>query len=64
MFDLEEYEILMSGFMEFATEKALYQPSTLSRYKVILDDYFNSNVIDKVEKNSYGEIFSQERLSL
>ncbi|WP_419883958.1 HNH endonuclease [Peribacillus sp. B-H-3] len=64
MFDLEEYEILMSGFMEFATEKAQYQPSTLTRYKVILDDYFHSNVIDKVERNNYSEIFSRERLSL
>ncbi|OCA91304.1 hypothetical protein A8F94_05440 [Bacillus sp. FJAT-27225] len=64
MFDSEEYEILMSGFMEFATEKAQYQPSTLSRYKVILDAYFNSNVIDKVEKNNYGAIFGQKRLSL
>lgn len=64
LFDLEEYKILMSGFMEFATEKAQYQPSTLSRYKVILDDYFQSNVIDKVKKDNYGEIFKQERLSL
>lgn len=64
MFDFEEYEILMSGFIEFATERAQYQPSTLSRYKVILDDYFHSNVIDKVDKNNFGEIFNQERLSL
>jgi hypothetical protein len=64
LFDLEEYEILMSGFMEFATEKTQYQPSTLSRYKVILDDYFHSNVIDKVEKDDYSAIFSKERLSL
>lgn len=64
LFDLEEYEILMSVFTEFITEKAQYQPSTVSRYKVILDDYFHSNVIDKVEKNNYREIFSRERLSL
>jgi hypothetical protein len=64
LFDLEEYEIIMSGFMEFATETAQYQPSTLSRYKVILEDYFNSNVIDKVEKDDYIAIFSRERLSL
>ena len=64
LFDSEEYEILMSGFEEFATETAQYQPSTLSHYKVILDDYFNSNVIDKVGKSDYNAIFSQERLSL
>lgn len=62
MFDLDEYEILMSEFIIFATEK--YQPSTLSRYKVILDDYFHSNVIEKVKQDDYIEMFSQERLSL
>lgn len=64
MFDLEEYEIIMSGFMEFATERAQYQPSTLSRYKVILNDYIHSNVIGKVKKGDYSEVFSQERLAL
>lgn len=62
LFDIEEYEILMSEFIVFATEK--YQPSTLSQYRVILDDYFHNNVIDKVEQNEYTEIFGQDRLSL
>lgn len=62
MFKSDELEILISGFIDFATED--YQPSTLSNYKVILDDYFQNNVIDKVKKDDYDAIFSPERLSL
>lgn len=62
MFDLEEYEILIAGFTNFATEK--FKPSTLSRYRIILDDYFQSNIIGKTEKDNYGAIFGVEKLSL
>lgn len=64
MFDLEEYEILMSGFIEVVTEKSQYRPSTIVNYKVILDDYFHNNIINKLEKSDYSEIFSEKRLSL
>jgi 5-methylcytosine-specific restriction endonuclease McrA len=64
LFDLEDFEILMAGFEVYATEIAQYQPSTLTRYKIILDDYFNNFVIDKVTKDDYSAIFNEERLKL
>lgn len=56
MFGFEDYELLIAEFIDFATEK--YKPSTLSNYKVILDDYFQNNVIGKTEKDNYAAIFS------
>lgn len=64
IFDLEEYQLLLDGFMEYAREKLKLQPSTLFRYKVILDDYFESYVIDKFSSDDYTGIFSTSNLSL
>lgn len=62
MFDLEDFEILMTEFEAYATEIAQFRPSTLTRYRIILDDYFNNFVIDKVKKDDYNAIFNQKRL--
>ncbi|MGE7761518.1 HNH endonuclease [Peribacillus sp. NPDC097895] len=64
MFDSEEYEFFLDGFIEYVTEQAKLQPSTISSYKVILNDYFENYVIGKVTKNDYEKIFNIERLSL
>jgi len=64
MFDSEEYQLLLDGFIEYATEHLNLQPSTISRYKVILDDYFQSYVINKCSADDYNTIFSIEKLSL
>ncbi|MBT2641288.1 HNH endonuclease [Bacillus sp. ISL-41] len=64
MFDIGEYEFLMYGFTEYATEHVKLKPSTFSRYKVILDDYFEKYIIDKIAKGDYAEIFNIDRLSL
>ncbi|ASS95980.1 hypothetical protein BS1321_19960 [Peribacillus simplex NBRC 15720 = DSM 1321] len=63
MFDTYEVDFILWGFENYCTEQLQLQPTTVSYYTKILEDYLHISVVGKVKKGDYSELFNGDRIS-